>query len=177
MGARARYVGLIGSGEGTPRELELASAVGAALAREGATIVCGGLGGVMEAACRGARQEGGLTVGVLPGEDRECANEHVEVALPSGLGELRNGLIVRFSDAVIAIGGGWGTLSEIAFAMRTGRPVVALASWEEALSGPGARAQGVLQRAEDPEQAVALALAAAASARAGSAEDGVAGET
>ncbi len=177
MRARARYVGLIGSGEGSPRELELASAVGAALARKGATIVCGGLGGVMEAACRGARLEGGLTVGVLPGEDRECANEYVEVALPSGLGELRNGLIVRFSDAVIAIGGGWGTLSEIAFAMRTGRPVVALASWEEALNGPGARAQGVLQRAEDPEHAVALALAAAGNARAGSAEDGVAGET
>ncbi len=172
MSPLATYVGVIGSGEGTARELELARAVGAGLARQGAAVVCGGLGGVMEAACRGAKEHGGLTVGVLPGENRGAANEYVDVALASGLGELRNGLIVRFSDALIAVGGGWGTLSEIAFAMRTGRPLVALASWEDALGGSGARAQGGLRRAEDPEQAVALAIAAAEEE---AAERGIAG--
>ncbi len=84
-------------------------------------LVCGGLGGVMEAACRGARSEGGMTIGLLPGTDREDANGWVVLALPTGLGEGRNALIVRAADAIVAIGGGWGTLSEIAFALRAGR--------------------------------------------------------
>ena len=105
-------------------ELALAEEVGAAVAEAGAGLVCGGLGGVMEAACRGARSRGGLTVGLLPGIDRDAANGWVVVALPTGLGEARNALVVRAADAVVAVGGGWGTLSEIALALKAGVPVV-----------------------------------------------------
>jgi uncharacterized protein (TIGR00725 family) len=91
--------------------------------------VTGGLGGVMEAACRGARSRGGMTLGILPGDDREAANGWVEIAVTTGLGELRNGLVVRASDALVAIGGGHGTLSEVAFALKIGRPVVGLGTW------------------------------------------------
>jgi uncharacterized protein (TIGR00725 family) len=121
----------------------------------------------MEAACKGAKEGGGLTIGILPGSERDAANPYVDIALATGLGELRNGLIVRFSDAVIAVGGGWGTLSEIAFAMRTDRPVIALASWEEALDGRlvHAPAKAKLCRAEDPQQAVSIAISAASAPR------------
>jgi uncharacterized protein (TIGR00725 family) len=112
-------------------------------------VVCGGLGGVMEAACRGAREAGGLTVGILPGLDRSAANPYVEVALPTGLGEGRNLLVVRAADALIAVGGGYGTLSEIALALKAGKPVVGLGSWE---------IEGV-QAVADAEAAVAAALA------------------
>ena len=111
-------------------ELAAAEEVGAALAEAGAILVCGGLGGVMEAACRGARSRGGMTVGLLPGMDRGDANGWVQVALPTGLGEGRNALIVRAADALIAVGGGWGTLSEIALARKAGRPVVGLGTWD-----------------------------------------------
>jgi uncharacterized protein (TIGR00725 family) len=124
------YVAVVGSGEPEPSTDALAEEVGRALAERGAIVVCGGLGGVMEAACRGARAAGGLTVGLLPGSSRAAANPHVVVALPTGLGEIRNALIVRCADAVIAIGGGPGTLSEVAFALKTGVPVVSLRSFE-----------------------------------------------
>ena len=125
-----------------------AEAVGAELARRGAVVVCGGLGGVMEAACRGARGEGGVTLGILPGVERAAANPWVSVAVATGLGELRNGLVVRSADAVIAIAGGYGTLSEIALALKAGVRVVGLRSWE---------IDGVLA-AGDAAAAVALAL-------------------
>ena len=103
-------------------------------------LVCGGLGGVMAAACAGAAEGGGLSVGFLPGSDRTEGNEYLTVALPTGVGELRNGLVVRASDAVIAIGGSWGTLSEIALARRTGTPVVTIGGWTiEGQPGPTAR--------------------------------------
>ena len=89
-------------------------------------LVCGGLGGVMEAACRGARERGGITLGILPGLDRAAANPHVSVALPTGLGEARNALVVRAADALIAVGGGYGTLSEIALALKAGKRVIGL---------------------------------------------------
>jgi uncharacterized protein (TIGR00725 family) len=112
-------------------------------------LVCGGLGGVMEAACRGAKGSGGLTVGILPGADRAAANPFVDVAIPTGLGEARNALVVRAADAVIAIGGGYGTLSEIALALRAGKPVVGLGTWEIAgvvtVSGPEAAVETVLR--------------------------------
>jgi uncharacterized protein (TIGR00725 family) len=158
------YIGVVGSSEGTPVQRELAREVGTRLARAGAIVVCGGLSGVMEAVCVGAKEGGGLTIGILPGSERHAANPHVDVALATGLGELRNGLIVRFSDALIAVGGGWGTLSEIAFAMRTGRPVVALAGWEETLDGRSAHlvsGEAKLRRAEDPQGAVDIAISAA----------------
>jgi uncharacterized protein (TIGR00725 family) len=93
-------------------------------------VVCGGLGGVMEAACRGAKQAGGHTVGILPGSDRAAANPFVDTAVPTGLGEARNALVVRAADALIAVGGGYGTLSEIAFALKAGKRVVGLDSWD-----------------------------------------------
>jgi hypothetical protein len=110
--------------------------------------VCGGLGGVMEAACRGAKEAGGLTVGILPGTDRAAANAFVEVAIPSGLGEARNVLVVRAADALIAVGGGHGTLSEIALALKAGKRVVGLDSWD---------IEGVVA-APDPAAAVAAVL-------------------
>ena len=120
-------------------------------------LVCGGLGGVMEAACRGARSRGGETVGLLPGEDREAANGWVRLAIPTGLGEGRNLLVVRAADGVVAVGGGWGTPSEIALALRAGRPVVGLGTWE--LRRKGEPVPGILVAA-DPRAAVAMALAA-----------------
>jgi uncharacterized protein (TIGR00725 family) len=128
--SRTPYVAVVGPGEASPRELQLAEDVGAGLAAAGAVVVTGGLGGVMEAACRGARSRRGHTLGILPGEDRDAANGWVEVAVATGLGELRNGLVVRASDALIAIGGGHGTLSEVALALKLGRPVVGLGTWE-----------------------------------------------
>jgi uncharacterized protein (TIGR00725 family) len=143
------YVAVVGAGEDVQAEaLGRAEAVGVELARRGAVLVCGGLGGVMEAACRGAVAAGGTTVGILPGSDRGAANPWVTIALATGLGELRNGLVVRSVDAIVAIAGGYGTLSEIALALKAGKRVVGLGSWEIA---------GVLA-AGDPVEAVTLAL-------------------
>jgi uncharacterized protein (TIGR00725 family) len=104
--------------------------VGRLVAQRGAVVVCGGLGGAMEAACRGAKQADGLTVGILPGSDRSAANPFVDVALPTGLGEARNALVVGAADVVIAVGRGYGTLSEIALALRAGKRVIGLDTWE-----------------------------------------------
>jgi uncharacterized protein (TIGR00725 family) len=168
------WIAIAGSGDATAEELAWAEEAGAAVAEAGAGLVCGGLGGVMEAACRGARSRGGLTVGLLPGTDRDAANGWVIVALPTGLGEARNALVVRASDAVVAIGGGWGTLSEIALAMKAGIPVVGLGTWSPAppggISAPSGGAAGGERRvaapsasggvvaAGDPRAAVAEAL-------------------
>jgi uncharacterized protein (TIGR00725 family) len=134
------YVAVVGPGEASARELERAEEVGAGLAAAGAVVVTGGLGGVMEAACRGARSRHGITLGILPGEDRDAANGWVQVAVATGLGELRNGLVVRAADALVAIGGGHGTLSEVALALKLGRPVVGLGTWAvdgvEQVAGP-----------------------------------------
>ncbi len=124
------YVGVVGPGEATAAEIAVAEELGARLVDLGATVVCGGLGGVMEAACRGAKSRRGTTVGLLPGLDRSAANGWVDVAIATGLGELRNGLIVRTSDAVVAVGGGAGTLSEIGFALKLGRPVIGIGTFE-----------------------------------------------
>lgn len=124
------HVAVVGAGEAPAEALAAAEEVGRLLAERGAVVVCGGLGGVMEAACRGARSAGGTTVGILPGLDRRAANPWVEVAIPTGLGELRNGLVVRAADAVVAVGGEFGTLAEIALALKAGTPVVGLGTWE-----------------------------------------------
>ncbi|MEW1912094.1 TIGR00725 family protein [Kitasatospora sp. NPDC085895] len=149
------YVGVIGPGGAGPQECALARRVGELLAGHGAVLLCGGLGGVMEAAAAGARSRGGLTVGLLPGTDRARGNPHLTVALATGLGELRNGLLVRACDALIAVGGSWGTLSETALALRIGTPVVSLAGWALPDAPPGT---GPV-RAATPEEAVSLALA------------------
>ena len=124
------YVAVVGPGEATGEQESCAEEVGRGLALAGAVLVCGGMGGVMAAACRGASEAGGTAVGILPGSDRAAANQWVSVAIPTGLGELRNGLVVRAADAVIAVGGAYGTLSEIALALKTGVPVVAVGSWQ-----------------------------------------------
>ncbi|CAN5620922.1 hypothetical protein BH20ACT17_BH20ACT17_15800 [soil metagenome] len=143
------YVAVVGAGaDVAPALFAQAETVGALLARQGAVVVTGGLGGIMEAACRGARMVGGTTLGLLPGEDRAAANCWVSVAVATGMGELRNGLVVRASEAVIAVAGEYGTLSEIALALKLGRRVVGLGSWE--IDG--------VQRAADPAAAVKLAL-------------------
>jgi uncharacterized protein (TIGR00725 family) len=144
----ALYVAVVGAGEATPDLDVTAELVGQGLAQAGAVIVCGGLGGVMAAACRGARSAGGTTIGLLPGTDREAANEWVQIAIPTGLGELRNGLIIRAVDVVVAVGGEYGTLSEVALALKTRVPVVGLGTWE---------IRGV-QAVDDAPAAVARAL-------------------
>lgn len=154
------YVAVVGAGEAGPAEAD-AEVVGRLLAEAGATVVCGGLGGVMEAACRGARAAGGRTVGILPGADRSGANPYVDVAIPTGLGEARNTLVVRTADVVIAVEGGHGTLSEIAFAAKIGRPVVGLRTWQ--LTRGDATADGTIRAVASPEEAVRVALSLAAS--------------
>ena len=119
-------------------------------------MVCGGLAGVMEAVCRGAKSAGGTTIGILPGTDRGDANAWVDVAIPTGLGEARNALVVRAADVVVAIGGEFGTLSEIALALKTGKPVVGIDTWE--LSKKAVAASEIV-RARSPEEAVQRALA------------------
>ena len=136
--------------------MAIAEEVGAALAERGVVVVCGGRGGVMEGACRGAKRGGGTTVGILPGEDRAAANEFVDVAIATGLGEARNALVVRAADALIAIGGSWGTLSEIALAQRAGKRVVGIGTWELASAG-GEPVEGI-ERAGGAAEAVELAL-------------------
>ncbi|GAB2861004.1 TIGR00725 family protein [Actinocorallia aurea] len=125
---RGPYVAVIGPGEATPEQVSAAREVGGLLAARGATVVSGGLGGVMAASCRGAVENGGSTLGLLPGRDRTEGNAYLTVSVPTGMGELRNGLVVAAADGIIAIGGGWGTLSEIALAMRTGKPLIAMGS-------------------------------------------------
>lgn len=143
------YVAVCGPGDTSdPALLSAAEEAGAEIAAAGALLVCGGLGGVMEAACRGARSRRGLTLGLLPGTDRTVANGWVSIAVATGLGELRNGLVVRAADAVVAIGTSSGTLSEVALALKAGKPVVGLASYD--LDGVTA--------AGDAREAVALAL-------------------
>ncbi len=152
------HVAVIGPGEASAAELEAAEEVGRLLAQRGAVVVCGGLGGVMEAVSRGAEGAGGTTIGILPGGDRGAANPHVTVAVATGIGEARNAIVARTADAVIAVGGAYGTLSEIALALRAGKRVVGLGTWELARGGePDA---GVLV-ARGPEEAVALALSGA----------------
>ncbi len=126
---RARRIAICGAGRASQSEAALAFEVARLVARRGGIVVCGGLGGVMEAACRGARKAGGLSLGILPGNDPATANAFVSVPIPTGLGEARNFLIVYAAEAVIAVGGELGTLSEIAIATKNGRPVVSLGSW------------------------------------------------
>jgi len=149
------YVAVVGGQTATPRQRGAAREVGRAVGEAGGVLVCGGLGGVMAAACRGAREAGGLTVGILPGRQRDAANAHVDVAIPTGLGEHRNALVVAAADAVVAVGGEYGTLTEIALALNAGTPVVGLGTWGLVRDG---RADTGVVVADDPVEAVALAL-------------------
>ena len=151
--AHRPYVAVIGPGDATSQQERAAEAIGRGLADGGAIVLCGGLGGVMAAACHGAAAAAGVTVGLLPGTERTTASEWVQIALPTGLGELRNGLVIRGADAVIAVGGAYGTLSEIALALRTNVPVIGLDTWEiegiDRVGTPAEAVQRALQRAAD----------------------------
>ena len=154
------YVGVAGASRPEPPLLDQAEVVGRRLAEAGAMVVCGGGPGVMEAVCRGAQAAGGTTVGLLPGLDRAEGNPHLTISIPTGLGQGRNLLLVRSSNALIAIGGGFGTLSEIALALRTGTPVIGLATWSLHLDGRPVDAFPVVT---GPDTAAELALEAARS--------------
>lgn len=157
---RPPYVAVIGDGDPRGPEahrlLELAEEVGQHLARGGAIVVTGGLGGVMQAASRGAAGAGGQTIGILPGADPAEANEYVRTPIATGLGVVRNFVVVTAADAVVAIGGRHGTLSEIGIALRMGRHVVALSSWR--VESDGRFGGPSIHRAKDPREAAALAL-------------------
>jgi uncharacterized protein (TIGR00725 family) len=155
MTRRARQIAVIGSGTAEPEVLEQAEQVGRGIAEAGAVLVCGGGGGVMEAASRGAREAGGTVIGVLPGSSPEDGNGHLTHAVATGIGHARNLAVVGSGDAVIAIGGEWGTLSEIALARRLERPVIGLQTWQlrnRAGADPG------IDEASDPADAVSRAL-------------------
>ena len=156
--SRPTQIAVIGAAEGEPEALEAAEEVGRLLAEAGAVVICGGRGGVMEAASRGASAAGGVAIGVLPGSDPEEANEHVAHVVATGVGQARNLAVVGSGSAVIAVDGHWGTLSEIAFARKLGKPVVALRSWS--LSHRTERELGIVE-AKTPAEAVEAALSGA----------------
>jgi hypothetical protein len=148
-------IAVIGSADCDSETADVAHKVGQELARRGVILVCGGRGGVMEAACQGAKAEGGLTVGILPGTDKHSANPYVDLPIVTGLGEARNAIVVRSAEAVIAVRGGYGTLSEIGLALKMGRPVVGLGTWELRQDG---QPVGAVIPADTPAQAVDLAV-------------------
>ncbi len=152
---REPYIAVVGPSSGTPAELAIGEAVGRGVAEAGGVLVCGGMGGVMEAAASGCAAAGGRSVGILPGDSRLDANPYVTVAVATGIGEARNAIVVRTADVVIAVRGEFGTLSEIALALKMGKPVVGLGTWELARDG---EAVDAIVRASDPGDAVSKAL-------------------
>lgn len=154
---RPPRIAVIGAGDADDADLERARKLGARLAEAGAVVICGGLGGVMEAAARGCVEGGGTTVGLLPGRDDSRANPWITLPLATGMGEARNALVVRSAEAVIAVGGSWGTLSEIALAKKMGVPVAILGA-------PPAQGLG-LHHPTDPDEAADWAVAQAAEGR------------
>jgi len=124
-----KFIAVIGGSQPSPEEAQLAEAIGRELAKQGAILICGGLGGTMEAACKGASSEGGVTVGILPGNNRQEANPYVQIPIVTSMGYARNIAVVKSAQAVIAIGGNYGTLSEISHALQSGIPVIGLKTW------------------------------------------------
>ena len=154
-------ISVIGGSSSTPEHLALAEQVGRELAQRGVALVCGGLGGVMEAACRGAKSAGGLTIGILPGRSDGDANSYVDIPIVTTMGYSRNVIVVHTGRAVIAVGGAFGTLSEIGHALGDGIPVVGLNTWNLSRNGNGDDIDGAIVLASDPADAVDKALAAA----------------
>jgi len=152
---KKKFIAVIGGGQPSTQETQLAEAVGRELAKGGAILVCGGLGGVMEAACKGAQVEGGVTVGILPGDSRQAANPYVRIPIVTGIGYARNAIVVKSAHAVIAVGGSYGTLSEISYALQGGIPVIGLNTWS--LSRDGQQDESIIL-ARNPTEAVNKAL-------------------
>ncbi len=155
MTGKKKFIAVIGASQCSPREAKLAEEVGRELAKQGVALICGGLGGVMEAVCKGASLEGGVTIGILPGGNRHAANPYVQIPIVTNMGEARNVVIVKSAEAVIAIGGSYGTLSEIGHALRNGVPVVGLNTWS--LSRKGETDDSIIP-AQNPIEAVSTAL-------------------
>ena len=151
------FIAVIGGSQCSHEEVRIAEEVGRELARRGGILVCGGLGGVMEAACKGATSEGGATVGILPGDNRSAANPYVSIPIVTGIGYARNIIVVKSAQAVIAIDGSYGTLSEIAYALQNDIPVVGLNTWSFSLKG---KAADFIIQAYDAREAVEKAIAA-----------------
>lgn len=152
------FVSVIGGSQCSQEEAVWAEEVGRGLAMNGATVICGGLGGVMEAACRGAKSSGGRTIGILPGDLRESANSCVDIPIVTGIGYARNSIVAKSGEAVIAIGGSYGTLSEIAYALQCGIPVIGLDTWSFSRNG---KERDDIIIAQGPKDAVEKALSAA----------------
>jgi len=152
---KKKFVAVIGGSQCSKKEAKLAEEVGRQLARRGAILVCGGLGGIMKAACKGASAEGGTTIGIIPSNDRQAANQYVQIPIVTGLGEARNVIVVKSAQAVIAVGGSYGTLSEISYALKNGIPVIGLNTWSLAQNG---RQDKSIIAAQSPAEAVAKAL-------------------
>jgi uncharacterized protein (TIGR00725 family) len=153
--AKKKFVAVIGGSQCSKKEAKLAEEVGRQLARRGAILVCGGLGGIMKAACKGASAEGGTTIGIIPGGDRQAANPYVQIPIVTGLGEARNVIVVKSVQAVIAVGGSYGTLSEISYALKNNIPVIGLNTWSLAQNGQQDKS---IIAAKSPAEAVAKAL-------------------
>jgi hypothetical protein len=151
-------IAVIGNSSCSPEEAKLAESVGELLAQRGVAIICGGLGGVMEAACRGAKSKGGLTVGILPGQDSSTANPWVDIPVVTGIGEARNFAVVKSAQAVVAIGGSYGTLSEIAYALKSGIPIIGLNTWSLSRNG---REDDSIVRVQSAVEAVEEAISLA----------------
>ena len=152
---KKRFVAVIGGGQPSPQETQLAEEVGRELAKRGVILICGGLGGVMEAVCKGAQSEGGVTIGILPGESHQAANPYVQIPIVTGIGHARNLAVVKSAQAVIAIGGSYGTLSEIGHALRSGIPVIGLNTWSLYRNG---QQDNSIILAQNPAEAVSKAL-------------------
>lgn len=152
---KLKFIGVIGGGEVSSQVASIAEEVGHEIARQGAVLVCGGLGGVMEAACRGASREGGLTIGILPGDNRLAANPYVSIPIVTGIGHARNVAVVRSSQAIITINGSYGTLSEIGHALQNGIPVIGLNTWSLSIDG---RVDDSIIPADSPKDAVNKAM-------------------
>jgi hypothetical protein len=150
-----KFIAVIGGSQCSKKEAQLAEEVGRELARRGAILVCGGLGGIMKAACKGASSGGGTTIGILPGDSSQTANPYVQIPIVTGLGEARNVIVVKSVQAVIAIGGSYGTLSEISHALRNSVPVIGLNTWSLARNG---RQDKSIIPAQSPVEAVDKAL-------------------
>jgi uncharacterized protein (TIGR00725 family) len=153
--AKKKFIGVIGGRQCSKKEAKLAEEVGRQLAKRGAILVCGGLGGIMRAACKGASSAGGTTIGIIPSNDRQAANPYVQIPIVTGLGEARNVIVVKSAQAVIAVGGSYGTLSEISYALKNGIPVIGLNTWSLARDG---RQDKSIITAKSPAEAVAKAL-------------------
>jgi len=152
---KSTIIAVIGNRDAEPAQLKVAEEVGRGVARAGAILICGGLSGVMRAACKGARSEGGLTIGVLPGGSANDANPYVQIPIVTNMGYARNTIVVRSAQAVIAVGGGYGTLTEIGYALDAGIPVIGIKTWS--LSRNGKKEDSII-RARNAEEAVRLAL-------------------